>query len=97
MRMDKQTPVRKALEEALRPAKKSRGKPATTWMKVIEKDLNPIIQINLNTHTPEQIIQTLESVTKDRKQWAHPWPTINIRPHIMHFRRLAFSYTEVIY
>ena len=22
------------------------------------------------------------------------WPTINIRPHIMHFRRLAFSYTE---
>ena len=26
-----------------------------------------------------------------------PWPTINIRPHIMHFRRLAFSYTEVIY
>ena len=25
------------------------------------------------------------------------WPTINIRPHIMHFRRLAFSYTEVIY
>ena len=26
----------------------------------------------------------------------HPWPTINIRPHIMHFTRLAFSYTEVI-
>ena len=25
------------------------------------------------------------------------WPSINIRPHIMHFRRLAFSYTEVIY
>ena len=24
----------------------------------------------------------------------HPWPTINIRPHIMHFRRLVFSYTE---
>ena len=23
-----------------------------------------------------------------------PWPTINIRPHIMHFRRLVFSYTE---
>ena len=22
------------------------------------------------------------------------WPTINIRPHIMHFRRLVFSYTE---
>ena len=23
-----------------------------------------------------------------------PWPTINIRPDIMHFRRLVFSYTE---
>ena len=23
-----------------------------------------------------------------------PWPTINIRPHIMHFRRLVFSYAE---
>ena len=22
------------------------------------------------------------------------WPTINIRPRIMHFRRLVFSYTE---
>ena len=22
------------------------------------------------------------------------WPTINIRPHIIHFRRLVFSYTE---
>ena len=30
-------------------------------------------------------------------QGERPWPTINIRPHIMHFRRLAFSYTEVIY
>ena len=29
--------------------------------------------------------------------YGDPWPTINIRPHIMHFRRLAFSYTEVIY
>ena len=71
MRMDKQIPVRKALEEALRPAKKRRGKPPTTWMKAIEKDLNQIIQLNINTHTPEQIIQTPESVTKDRKQWAH--------------------------
>ena len=23
-----------------------------------------------------------------------PWPTINMRPHIMHFKRLVFSYTE---
>ena len=26
--------------------------------------------------------------------YVHSWPTINIRPHIMHFRRLVFSYTE---
>ena len=26
-----------------------------------------------------------------------PWPTKNTRPHIMHFRRLVFSYMEVIY
>ena len=33
---------------------------------------------------------------KHRYSWLYvkPWPTINIRPHIMHFRRLVFSYTE---
>ena len=33
----------------------------------------------------------------DNRVAPEPWPNINIRPHIMHFRRLAFSYTEVIY
>ena len=34
---------------------------------------------------------------EDDTQIDESWPTINIRPHIMHFRRLAFSYAEVIY
>ena len=41
MRMNADTPVRKALDEALRPAKKKRRKPPTTWLKLMEKDLQP--------------------------------------------------------
>ena len=41
MRMNADTPVRKGLDEAMRPAKKKKGKPPTTWLKVMEKDRQP--------------------------------------------------------
>ena len=68
MRMNTNTPVRKALDEALRPMKKKRGKPPTTWLKFVEKYLQPTANLALNHNTPEQIITTL---TQDRKKWSH--------------------------
>ena len=54
-----------------------------------------------------KVISNLENFKIAIKDWVpanclcrlcrESWPTINIRPHIMHFRRLAFSYTGVIY
>ena len=44
MRMDKEIPVRKAIEEALRPSKKKRGKPPMIWLKFIEKDIQSIVK-----------------------------------------------------
>ena len=70
MRMDKETQVRKALEETLRPLKKKRGKPPLTWLKVIEKDIQSIVDLRLNHDTADQIIHTLTQVTKDRKDWS---------------------------
>ena len=68
MRLDDNTPVRKALEEALKPAGKKRGRPKVTWLNTIIKDLskgNIIIDINKS----EETIETLTKITEDRKKW----------------------------
>ena len=45
----------------------------------------------------QYVLQVKASASVTKLDILISWPTINIRPHIMHFRRLAFSYTEVIY
>ena len=67
MRMEKETPARKSLTEALTPAKKKRVKPPMTWLKVIEKDIQPVV--TLHTDTAETITNKLINVTEDRKRW----------------------------
>ena len=69
MRMEKETPARKSLTEALTPAKKKRGKPPMTWLKVIEKDIQPVVTLNIHTDTAETITNKLINVTEDRKRW----------------------------
>ena len=39
MHLPKETPVRKALQEAKRKVKQPRGQPKLTWLKIVEKDL----------------------------------------------------------
>ena len=46
------------------------------------KDVTPFMELFLAT------------TTRTHENRSLPWPTINIWPHIMHFRRLVFSYTE---
>ena len=46
------------------------GRPALTWLKQIETDLNSTnVQLNLSKDSPEQIIIALEKITKDRSNW----------------------------
>ena len=70
MRLDEKTPARVALKEYLTPMRRPVGRPALTWLKQIETDLNATnVQLNLSKDNPEQIIITLEKITKDRSNW----------------------------
>ena len=59
MRLDEKTPARVALKEYLTPMRRPVGRPALTWLKQIETDLNAT-NVQLNLKFPEQIIITLE-------------------------------------
>ena len=64
--LDEKTPARVALKEYLTPMQRPVGRPALTWLKQIETDLNATnVQLNLSKDSPEQIIITLEKITKD--------------------------------
>ena len=71
MRRPFKTPARVALKEYLTPMRRPVGRPAVTWLKQIETDLNATnVQLNLSKDSPEQIIIiTLEKITKDRSKW----------------------------
>ena len=48
LRLEDTTPARKALPEAIQPTNRKRGRPPTTWLKVIQNDLNNLnIDINM--------------------------------------------------
>ena len=71
MRLEDETPAKKAFYESLKPQKRKVGKPAQTWIKTIENDLK-IIDINLkidNKTQPEVTIDFLKRYTNDRLTW----------------------------
>ena len=69
MRLNKKTPVRLALYESLKPVQRKRGRPCSTWIKIIEKDLSLVdIKLNLNKTTPDETIATLEGLAEDRRK-----------------------------
>ena len=71
MRLKEETPARKALFEALKIEKRKVGRPPTTWLKLIEKDLEAVnIRLNTNHANPEEIIDILVELTEDRKKWS---------------------------
>ena len=65
----KKTPARLAVKEALQPMKKKRGKPQMRWLKVIEKDIAPVVDLDTNQDSADVSIAKLESATMDRKKW----------------------------
>ena len=70
MRLEDDTPAKQTLQEFLRPVKKPRGRPTTTWLKKISSDLSETnIQLNPHNATPQQIFENLKTKTSDRNQW----------------------------
>ena len=69
MRLNEQTPARRALEEYSNPEiKRPRGKPPITWMAMIRDDLQTI-NIKLNLNKQQETIQKLQQLTSNRQQW----------------------------
>ena len=58
-RLPEECPARKAIEEFERPVKKPRGRPITTWINIVKKQLN---DVGITWEQGKQL-------AKDRKQW----------------------------
>ena len=74
MRLEDDTPAKQALQEFLRPVKKPRGRPTTTWLKKISSDLSETnIQLNPKNATPHTSadikFENLKTKSSDRNQW----------------------------
>ena len=64
------TPKNQAFQEFLRPVKKPRGHPTTTWLKKISSDLSETNnRLNPKNSTPQQILENLNTKTAHRNQW----------------------------
>ena len=67
MRLNPETSARQSVKEALSPAKRNPGRPPTTWITTIQKDLTKRgIYINLRGIN---VIKELESMCHDRAGW----------------------------
>jgi len=65
MRLHQETPVRISLKEHLRNEKRPTGRPKTTWISVITKDLNGLIDFK----NPQASIERLEDLCSNREGW----------------------------
>ena len=68
MRLNEETPARKALNEFLRPVKRPRGRPTKTWFECVKQDLKDM-NIVINQKKPNEIIETLNAHTQSREGW----------------------------
>ena len=68
MRLNAETPVRKSSNEALSITKKNKGRPKTTWLNTIMKDLLKD-NIDIRKTSVIETITILTNLTSDRKLW----------------------------
>ena len=70
MRLPSDTPIRQSIKEALTKIQRPQGRPPTTWIEIIRKDLAQLFNINMNiTKEPERLIESLCEATEDRDAW----------------------------
>ena len=68
MRLNSETPSRKALEKHLRKVKRPRGRQKTTWIQTIRQDLKRI-DIKKDLSKEKQTLSKLMELTQDRNEW----------------------------
>ena len=68
LRLDPNTPARRALEEAVKKKIRPVGRPKETWVKMISKYIQQS-DLQINTKDEEQMIKELTDICKDRKRW----------------------------
>ena len=67
LRLHEETPAKQALREHLRPVKRPRGKPKTTWISVVNKDLE-IVQNNMKINS--ETLEHYSKLAENRKEWS---------------------------
>ena len=69
LRLDPDTPAKKALKEYLRKVDKPKGKQKTTWYDIVYKDIK--VTSGLNIDFQDRIIATNElmKICEGRKEW----------------------------
>ena len=68
MRLDPETPARRALNEYTRKGKRPTGRPKETWLSIIWKSLR-LNEIEVDFSNDETMIRDLENICADRKGW----------------------------
>ncbi len=70
MRLPRETPVKQALHEFLKPTPVPVGRPIQTWLNILLQDIQSAnIQLNIFDNLPEDIIDFLETLTNNRNLW----------------------------
>ena len=70
LRLDPETPVQKALEYYMTPHQRPVGRPPTTWLSVITKDLNETLKHNgIKTPLNKDSLSILKDLARDRILW----------------------------
>ena len=68
LRLPSETPARQALNHFIKPVKKPDGRPNTTWLPTVLKDIKKYSDIPLNQNSITNI-NRLENLCSDRKAW----------------------------
>ena len=68
MRLDEETPARKALQEYVKRGKRPPGRPKETWVSMIKKSLKNS-GLNVDFKNDVELFKNLETVCADRVRW----------------------------
>ena len=69
LRLDAETPARKALQEYIRTVTKNQGGRKTTWFDIIKKELKNNKNLKLNYNNDKMMIEELIIICSDKKNW----------------------------
>ena len=70
LRLDPSTPAQRALQYFITPTKRPVGRPCTTWLTLVTKDLkNTLTHHNIKTPLNQISLQSLSTLANDKNVW----------------------------